>query len=325
MSLDLQSCDIGPASAPLFELPCRGIDERADQGAYWQRAPKLFRSSIARIRTTTSLRSAQLALVRLISGTGNQRIKAALPTEKARLVCLALKPIAHLELRSGDRTTFSNVLPVGAVLGIALSQKCELEISAPFDLLQIYVPDAAVRECAEERGIDRAVEDFVLPPGSTDATLHQLVLALLPAWQSTERGPNPFFDCLVLAACSYLIARYGVRRRRGEHLAPWQERIAKDLLTRDFTCHPSMPELARACKLPARRFLASFKRTTGLSPNRWLRSFKVQRAKELMCSTTATLAEIALDCGFADQSHFTRVFSEIVQITPAAWRRNQRA
>ena len=35
------------------------------------------------------------------------------------------------------------------------------------------------------------------------------------------------------------------------------------------------------------------------------------------------LAEIALACGFADQSHFTRVFSRIVGVGPAAWRRAQ--
>ena len=37
------------------------------------------------------------------------------------------------------------------------------------------------------------------------------------------------------------------------------------------------------------------------------------------------LAQIAYECGFADQSHFTRVFTAAVGATPGAWRRARRA
>jgi AraC-like DNA-binding protein len=37
-----------------------------------------------------------------------------------------------------------------------------------------------------------------------------------------------------------------------------------------------------------------------------------------------TLAAVALDAGFTDQSHFTRVFTRLVGVTPAAFRREQR-
>jgi len=40
--------------------------------------------------------------------------------------------------------------------------------------------------------------------------------------------------------------------------------------------------------------------------------------------TDSSLAEIAAICGFADQSHFTRVFTRSVGISPGAWRRNIR-
>ena len=49
---------------------------------------------------------------------------------------------------------------------------------------------------------------------------------------------------------------------------------------------------------------------------------RVDRAKDLMRATgTPDLAEIAFVCGFSDQSHFTRMFSQATGMTPSEWRR----
>jgi AraC family transcriptional regulator len=62
-----------------------------------------------------------------------------------------------------------------------------------------------------------------------------------------------------------------------------------------------------------------------MPPHRWVRSFRVQRAKELLERSPHSLALVAYECGFSDQSHMTRVFSAAVGITPGAWRRNRRS
>jgi AraC-like DNA-binding protein len=41
----------------------------------------------------------------------------------------------------------------------------------------------------------------------------------------------------------------------------------------------------------------------------------------LLQTTELSLADIALACGFAEQSHFTRVFTRLVGMPPGAWRR----
>jgi AraC-like DNA-binding protein len=38
-----------------------------------------------------------------------------------------------------------------------------------------------------------------------------------------------------------------------------------------------------------------------------------------------TLAEIAVKCGFAEQSHFTRVFKRLIGVSPGAWQREHRS
>ena len=61
--------------------------------------------------------------------------------------------------------------------------------------------------------------------------------------------------------------------------------------------------------------------TTGLAPHQWLTRRRVQRARELLAQTTMDLADIALACGFVDQSHFSRVFARTEKQSPGRWRR----
>ena len=58
-----------------------------------------------------------------------------------------------------------------------------------------------------------------------------------------------------------------------------------------------------------------------LPPHQWLLHQRVKAAKQLMGVRDLPLSEIAISAGFANQSHFTRVFSSIAGVSPAAWRR----
>jgi AraC family transcriptional regulator len=53
----------------------------------------------------------------------------------------------------------------------------------------------------------------------------------------------------------------------------------------------------------------------GMAPYQWLQHRRMEKAKQLLEKSSAALSEIALDCGFADQSHFTRTFSRVAGVT----------
>ncbi|WP_346731005.1 AraC family transcriptional regulator [Bradyrhizobium sp. 132] len=53
----------------------------------------------------------------------------------------------------------------------------------------------------------------------------------------------------------------------------------------------------------------------------WLLRHRVEAAKQLMTVRGLPLSKIAISAGFANQSHFTRVFSAAVGVSPGAWRR----
>jgi AraC-like DNA-binding protein len=80
----------------------------------------------------------------------------------------------------------------------------------------------------------------------------------------------------------------------------------------------------RAPHCPSRWFVRAFKETTGLPPHRWLMSRRIERAQETLINSRLSLVEIAERTGFADQSHFTRVFTGTVGTSPGEWRRERR-
>jgi AraC family transcriptional regulator len=63
----------------------------------------------------------------------------------------------------------------------------------------------------------------------------------------------------------------------------------------------------------------------GISPHQWQIRTRIVEAQELLKEGKLSLAEIAIATGFAEQSHFTRVFKDIVGVSSGIWRRKNRA
>jgi AraC-like DNA-binding protein len=83
--------------------------------------------------------------------------------------------------------------------------------------------------------------------------------------------------------------------------------------------HGSVPiaELVRASGWSRRHLARRFAAAAGLTPKTFARVLRFDRAKARLEQPFASLAEVALDCGYYDQAHFTRDFREFAGCTPA--------
>lgn len=84
-----------------------------------------------------------------------------------------------------------------------------------------------------------------------------------------------------------------------------------------------VPELARMCRLSPTYFVRAFANTVGMAPYAWFMDRRVAQAQILLADSELPLAQIALDCGFSDQAHFTKAFGKTTGTTPARWRKEQ--
>jgi AraC family transcriptional regulator len=109
--------------------------------------------------------------------------------------------------------------------------------------------------------------------------------------------------------------------RSSPGLAPWQEQRAKQVFAQRMACGVTLAEVARECRLSRGHFCKAFKHSTGESPHAWFTRHRVEAAQALLRDPRQPLADVALACGFGDQSHLTRVFRRLVGTSPGQWRR----
>ncbi|CAN5194483.1 hypothetical protein BH10PSE3_BH10PSE3_00710 [soil metagenome] len=107
-------------------------------------------------------------------------------------------------------------------------------------------------------------------------------------------------------------------------LASWQVRRIEAYISENL-CRPIRIEtVAGLLPLSASYFSRVFKATFGSTFSHYVICQRIALAKQMLLTTDAPIAEIALDCGLADQSHLTRLFTRIVGSPPNAWRRAAR-
>ena len=104
-------------------------------------------------------------------------------------------------------------------------------------------------------------------------------------------------------------------------LAPWQIRKVTSYVETHLDQPIRNEELAALVRLNPSHFGRAFRNSFGEPPHEYVIRRRVERAQGLMLSTDASLSEIALNCGLADQSHLTRLFRRFAGESPRAWRR----
>ncbi|NJM71618.1 MAG: helix-turn-helix transcriptional regulator [Scytonema sp. RU_4_4] len=81
----------------------------------------------------------------------------------------------------------------------------------------------------------------------------------------------------------------------------------------------SLNQLADVAQVSEFYFSRLFKNTTGMAPHQFVLNLRLERAKKLILTGQMSLAEVALLCGFFDQSHFSNVFKRAFGMTPRAF------
>lgn len=104
-------------------------------------------------------------------------------------------------------------------------------------------------------------------------------------------------------------------------LASWQERKVRGYIEDNLDNTILVEDLADLVSLSAAHFCRAFKKSFSATPHAYIVQRRVMRAQELMRATTSPLSQIALDCGFADQTHLSKLFRRLTGRTPNAWRR----
>jgi AraC family transcriptional regulator len=105
--------------------------------------------------------------------------------------------------------------------------------------------------------------------------------------------------------------------------APWQVRCIHAHIAANIHAALRTPDLAAVVGFSAYRIKCAFKDHFGCAPHQYLMRRRVERAQRLLLISNDHLSQIAAQCGFASQSHLSKVFHKIVGERPGRWRRIQ--
>jgi AraC family transcriptional regulator len=103
------------------------------------------------------------------------------------------------------------------------------------------------------------------------------------------------------------------------HPPRWLDRV-RDLLHDRFSENLSLAEVAAAVRISADHLARTFRRSHGCTMGEYVRRLRVEFACRQLAASELPLVEVALDAGFTDQSHFTKVFKRRMGVTPAVFR-----
>jgi len=201
------------------------------------------------------------------------------------------------------------------------------DLAETFHAIDFYLPCKVLDSITDDAGSAR-VDELKHDPGKpfSDTIARDLVRSIGPtlAVPASERN-GLFVDHVAMALATHVAHRYGGMQLQPVstigRLAPWQERRAKEMLAANLQGRVTLAGLASECGLSVRQFTRAFRGSTGTSPNTWLQNHRINKAKAMLTDSHRVLADIGLDCGFADQSHFSRIFQRVTGLSPGAWRR----
>jgi AraC family transcriptional regulator len=130
--------------------------------------------------------------------------------------------------------------------------------------------------------------------------------------------PDPFTPLAVEGLALELTALAG-RSRFPPQAGRWEER-ARSLLRERFREPVTPREVADEIGVHPAHLARLFRVRYGESLGEFVRRLRLQWAAEQLATTDLSLAPLAVEAGFCDQSHFTRAFKRLYGVTPARFR-----
>ncbi len=220
--------------------------------------------------------------------------------------------------------------PAGAIIVVPAGSPTLWRWSGSFDSLHIFVePGLVTRVAAEAFGLDPA--RLTVPP-LDGLDLPQLQTAmwavdaeLTPGGAGGRLAAESLANVLAVQLIRHVSANRQSARRRNGTLPRAKLRAVVEYIEEHLDSGPTLEQMAAIARLSPNYFAWQFKRATGLPPHQYVLDRRVERAKHfLQTRSDISMAEVAAEAGFWDQSQFSHHFKRKIGVTPGQFRKRVR-
>jgi AraC family transcriptional regulator len=245
-----------------------------------------------------------------------------------RLV-LVTRPPQGLELRFDG--VKRNVPPrAGAIILVPAGTRGRVRWSGGFDWLHIYLePRLVARVAADAFDLDPA--RLTVPPLDALDLPHLRAAMLAVDCELTTGGAGgplvaeSLANVLAVHLIRHLVAPRRLARGRDGTLPRGRLRAVVEYIEEHLDVSPTLAQMAAVTHLSPYHFARQFKTATGLPPHEYVIARRVERARQFLeAGDERSLAEIAAQAGFSDQSQLSRHFKRLIGVTPGHFRTSAR-
>jgi len=241
-------------------------------------------------------------------------------------VVISLTPTRRRTTVNGN-VVFEGWTAPGAMRVQRPCERVATDMFTPFDQVALYIPTDMLRAIRKEQSGDEELEiDIIDPLWKFDKFIDASMRCMASAIDCRRKDSLSYLNSMGRNIASHILYHYAPGSPGapcpGESDSCSIERAIR-FIEANIENSPSLAEMASAASLPVDKFRREFKAATDMSPHQYLIRRRVDRACELIASSQKPkFAEIALECGFADQSHLSTTFRRVLGVSPARFTRH---
>lgn len=205
---------------------------------------------------------------------------------------------------------------------VVAGQSDQWEEDDPGLSVVVRFPPLLLERIAEEVG--RGASGAGLQPRHQfrDPQIEHIVWALEAERHAGSPNGRLYRDGLGTALAAHLLGRYGVvAQAAARSLSAAQTRRVLDYIEAHLDQDLSLDVLAETAHYSTSHFKTLFKRTIGVAAHEYVMQRRVQRAKVLLQRGDLPASQVALETGFAHQSHMARCMRRLLGVSPGMLRR----
>lgn len=197
---------------------------------------------------------------------------------------------------------------------------------APAEVLWMRIDPGFLAKVAAGIDVDPDTIDVLPRVQARDAQLEHLGWSLEAAFAEGKKLEPLFVQGLGVAVATRIIKNHAVTRpaRVRRALTRKQTAIVCDYIEANLSGDLSLAKLARMAGVSASHFKALFRAALGVPTHRYVVRRRVARAAALIKAGGMPLTQVALETGFAHQSHLARAMRNVMGRTPGALAREYR-
>jgi AraC family transcriptional regulator len=230
------------------------------------------------------------------------------------------QPLIYEQVIDGKLRSLNCIYGDLVIYPAGLTQKLSWNKQAEIIQLDIN-PGLLTQTCTD---VVRSPKLELIPQyGIKDSLVQQLLFALLGELQSGLEN-SLYTESLHHTLCLHLLRHYTTSQTEINYsddiLPAYLHRRLEEYIQANLSQNITLSDMAQVTSLSVSHLTKLFKQSQGISLYQYVIHCRILRAKQLLKHQQLTIADIATQVGFADQSHLTHHFKRHVGLTPRVFR-----